>query len=107
VNLPNANWSIVYNPTSVVLHVAAGGGLPGDFNSDGKVDAGDYVVWRKGGSPNPNSPTDYDTWRANFGNPPGAGSGALANGSSVPEPASVLLVMMGLAALAGSRRASR
>ena len=47
VNLPDANWSIVYNPTSVVLHVAAGGGLPGDFNNDGKVDAGDYVVWRR------------------------------------------------------------
>jgi hypothetical protein len=106
VSLPNANWSIVYNPTSVVLHVT-GGGLAGDYNNDGKVDAGDYVIWRKGGSPNPNSQTDYDTWRANFGKPPGAGSGSLANGGSVPEPASVLLVLMGLAALAGSRRVSR
>jgi hypothetical protein len=32
--------------------------LPGDFNQDHKVDAGDYVSWRKGNSPNPNSPGD-------------------------------------------------
>ena len=35
----------------------------GDFNSDGTVDAADYVVWRK----TINTPTAYDTWRANFG----------------------------------------
>jgi autotransporter-associated beta strand protein len=91
----------------IVLTIA-GATLAGDYNADGKVDAADYVIWRKGGSPNPNSPTDYNAWRANFGaGAPGSGSGALANGSSVPEPASVLLVLLGLAALTGSRRVSR
>ena len=38
----------------------------------------------------------YNLWRANFGKPPGAGSG-LGDGSAVPEPATLLLslVMVG------------
>jgi Calx-beta domain/FG-GAP-like repeat/FG-GAP repeat len=35
----------------------------GDFNSDGKVDAADYVVWRKNGG----RVGEYDAWRATFG----------------------------------------
>ncbi len=56
------------------------GGLPGDFNSDGKVDAGDYVTWRKNNGTNNALPNDnglgvpittahYNLWRSNFGNP--------------------------------------
>src|SRR5207253_11491905 len=36
---------------------------PGDFNGDGRVDAADYVVWRKANGPAAN----YDLWRTNFG----------------------------------------
>ena len=36
---------------------------PSDFNSDGTVDAADYVVWRKMGA----SQDDYETWRDHFG----------------------------------------
>jgi hypothetical protein len=71
-------------------------GLPGDFNSDGKVDASDYVAIRKqfpditsGGGL-----TAITTWRANFGNPPGSGSGASLS-TSIPEPASLLLLLLG------------
>ena len=39
--------SILIDSDSVNLHVGAGG-IPGDFNNDGKVNASDYVVWRKG-----------------------------------------------------------
>jgi len=35
----------------------------GDFNLDGKVDAADYVVWRKNGG----TPNQYNDWRRNFG----------------------------------------
>jgi hypothetical protein len=82
--------------------------LAGDFNSDGVVDAADYVVWRKASPtdtlPNDDTPgavdaSDYDDWRANFGNSGPAGSGALG-ADAVPEPASGLLSF--IAMLAGS-----
>jgi hypothetical protein len=56
---------------------------PGDFNGDGKVDAADYVLWRK--NPAAFLPDDYDTWRSNFGFPPGSGS-SLGGSGTVPEP---------------------
>ncbi len=71
----------------------AGAALPGDYNHNGVVDAADYVVWRNGGSPNPNSPADYNTWRANFGATAGGGAGISAN-TNVPEPATLLPAMI-------------
>jgi hypothetical protein len=65
---------------------------PGDFNGDLAVDAADYVLWRK--NPAVFLPADYNTWRTNFGAGSGAGSGVGA--SSVPEPGSVLLVVLGV-----------
>ena len=59
-------------------------GVPGDFNNDGKVDAGDYATWRKNDGANATLPNDngvgtqaarFSLWRANFGKPPGAGAG--------------------------------
>ena len=69
----------------------------GDFNGDGIVNAADYVAWRKGDSPNPNSIADYNTWRANFGLT--AGSGAAIPSVSplsaaVPEPSTWVLLMI-------------
>ncbi|MCC7087199.1 MAG: PEP-CTERM sorting domain-containing protein, partial [Pirellulales bacterium] len=65
-------------------------GLTGDYNSNGVVDAADYVLWRK----NPgNFPADaYATWRSHFGQPSGSGSGAATN-TTVPEPATLLMMM--------------
>lgn len=61
---------------------------PGDHNNDGVVDAADYVVWRAN---NLNGQQGYDDWRTNFGSPgPGLGSGAAA----VPEPASIVLILL-------------
>ena len=58
-------------------------GVPGDFNNNGSVDAGDYVLWRKGGplqnevdTPGTVNAQDYLDWQARFGNPPGSGSAA-------------------------------
>ena len=66
----------------------------GDYDLNGTVDAADYVVWRK----NPEGfPTDaYATWRANFGQPPGSGAGAIAS-ADVPEPATLVLLLFAAA----------
>jgi probable HAF family extracellular repeat protein len=73
--------------------------LPGDFNDDGQVDAADYVVWRKGlGSDF--SPDHYGVWKANFGK---TATGTSSH-SSVPEPATSLMMIAAVASLLSVRR---
>jgi hypothetical protein len=85
--------------TGLDIGFAPPAGITGDYNHDGKVDAADYVIWRKTGI---NGAQGYTDWRSNFGTGgPGAGSGL--GGASVPEPASAVLLVIGLAAF-GSRR---
>jgi fibronectin-binding autotransporter adhesin len=110
------NYSLFDNTgtTAIELHVTAVvAGLPGDFNSDGKVDAGDYATWRKNEVANASLPNDggattqadrFTLWRANFGNPPGAGSGGGLGSSSVPEPSAIALLAIGLLAIGCRRR---
>ncbi len=65
-------------------------GIEGDYNEDQKVDAADYVLWRK----NPDAfggAGGYDIWKQNFGASVGAGTG-----SQVPEPASLSIVLLGM-----------
>jgi hypothetical protein len=80
--------------------------LPGDYNDDGIVDAADYTVWRDhlgqtyelpnevaGVTPGIVTSEDYDAWVSRFGMTlSGSGVGASA---SVPEPASVMLLLAG------------
>jgi hypothetical protein len=61
--------------------------LPGDYNQNGVVDAGDYVVWRKRNGPQ----VEYDAWRTNFGRQTGSGS---SMGAAVPEQHSLLLLLV-------------
>lgn len=68
--------------------------VAGDFNGNGTVDAADYVLWRSapdtyGGA------AGYDNWLDNFGRT--AGSGSRHFHDSVPEPVSMLLLMLGAA----------
>jgi hypothetical protein len=90
--------------------------VPGDFDRDGRVDAADYIVWRKNvGQPSGTLPNDntgvtigddqYNLWRSTFGNPAaGSGSELDANVGVVPEPSSITLLVLGLSALAGRYR---
>jgi hypothetical protein len=77
-------------------------GLTGDYNGDGKVDAGDYVIWRK---TNINGAQGYTDWRSNYGTG-GPGAGAGLDGASVPEPASLVLLVIGLTAFCSRRRSA-
>ncbi len=73
-----------------------------DFNGNGVVDAADYVLWRNGDpAADGNHDTfvnqaDYDIWKAHFGqNVPGSS----ASLSVVPEPMSLVLLIVGSAAM--------
>jgi hypothetical protein len=72
--------------------------LAGDFNGDGKVDAADYVVWRK----TDGSQDGYNAWRTNFGRTSGSAAGQVA--AAVPEPGALLLAAFGLFAVFRIRR---
>jgi hypothetical protein len=78
--------------------------LFGDYNDDGKVDAADYVVWRKAGTTLRNEYVtlgfknnfDYEPWRNFFGGSPT--SATQPDATPVPEPIHVvwsLLVLLG------------
>jgi len=84
-------------------------GVPGDYNGNGVVDMADYVLWRKGG-PLQNeiadvgtvSAADYTAWRGVFGKTSGSGSGLIS--STVPEPTSMVLLVLAVGTIFGSRR---
>ncbi|QDV74369.1 hypothetical protein [Botrimarina mediterranea] len=78
--------------------MAVTGGLAGDYNSDGKVDAADYTVWRDGNSPD-SSQAGYDLWADNYGT-----TSAPSAAAAIPEPTACVLVLVGLTAVAARRR---
>ena len=98
----NGDASNNYNTALDNVSVNTVPGTPGDYNNNGAVDAADYVAWRKGNNPlynevatiGSNTPQDYTEWRARFGNPPG--SGRSLGGAIIPEPATLLLLFVGV-----------
>jgi hypothetical protein len=93
-----------------LVHFSFVPGVPGDYNGNGTVDAGDYVVLRKGGPLQSeiadlgvNSTQDYLEWQARFGRTSGSGLGSEA----VPEPTSLLLVLAVFAAMPVVGRVAR
>jgi len=87
--------------------------LAGDYNNNGAVDAADYVQWRNSqGAAAGTLPNDVDggvigsaqyaRWRANFGTHRGTSQESML---SVPEPGTLLGVLIGLIAAIPSRRA--
>lgn len=70
--------------------------IPGDFNGNGTVDAADCVIWR-------NdlgmifTPSDYDTYRAHFGQSELSGSAvATAATLALPEATTLRMLLIGL-----------
>jgi hypothetical protein len=72
--------------TALTLTGAPIPGPPGDYNSDGTVDAADYVVWRK----TDGTQEGYGIWRSNFGAT--AGTGSVGSGA-IPEPATGVILI--------------
>jgi arylsulfatase A-like enzyme len=94
--------------------------IPGDYNNDRLVDVADYATWRSAfGTTGANSADgnhdgivdtgDYVIWRRALADwSSGSGAGSWADASAVPEPSSLLSLIMGLASLfAASRRRCR
>ncbi len=88
--------------------------LPGDYNGNGTVDAADYTVWRDalgqggavlaadGDGSGTVDEADYAVWKSHFGET--IGGGTLAN-RTVPEPATLLMLLLGMAAMFWRRAA--
>lgn len=88
--------SLQYEEQAVTLVV---GGVAGDYNLDGVVDAVDYAVWRDsigqtgvglaadGDRSGVVDQADFQVWRNNYGQ----SAAELTNASQVPEPASSLM----------------
>jgi hypothetical protein len=95
-------------------------GLPGDYNDDYIVDAGDYTVWRdslnmaialpnEAASPNVVDSADYDVWKSHFGQSASETAGIAV--LSVPEPSTfacaMVACMVALSLAIGQLRRSR
>jgi hypothetical protein len=90
----------------------------GDYNGSGVIDAPDYVVWRKLlGQPNANliadgngngqiDPGDYDVWRANFGRRVAGPQPEPPTSAAVPEPTSIVSLLIAISILLRRRIAA-
>ena len=97
-------WTIDFRLNGATLVSESFVVLPtGDYNSDGAVDAADYIVWRKmlgqavsaysgadGDGDRQVTQADYALWRANYG----VSIGNVARIVAVPEPISVALIAL-------------
>jgi hypothetical protein len=98
-------WSLAHEENRVLLNVVPG--LGGDYNGDGVVDAGDYVLWQKtygqegaqlaadGNSNGKVDDGDLLFWQSRFGNTL-VGSGSNAGGAATPEPCGAILILAGV-----------
>ena len=94
--------SIIGN--NLILSVGGGGGIPGDYNDNGIVAGGDFLLWQQtfGDTVTPGTGADgvadgtingldLDFWGLLYGNTTIA---AAAAGAAVPEPSSVMLIWL-------------
>ncbi len=94
-------WGPVYN-TPAVYDWMFSHALFGDFDTNGRVDGLDFLEWQTGNSPNALSMDDLTEWETHYASP-----GPLASGlSSVPEPTSICLLVVGVLLLTPRLRAN-
>ena len=95
---PLLAMDIFYDSNLVSLAVVPA--LPGDFDIDGDADGADFLLWQRGGSPDPLSALDLADWETNYG----VVAPLSASTTAVPEPATGIVLMLGMAAMYSSRR---
>jgi hypothetical protein len=85
-------WALMPGDATMFLAIVPAP-LPGDYNSDGAVDAADYVVWRK----TDGTPEGFNIWRANFGATVGSGSAVDTSSlieTGIPEPTTLVPLLL-------------
>jgi hypothetical protein len=82
------------------LSAALDGAVDGDFDANGFVDGADFLLWQRGGSPNPLSEGDLALWKAEFG----SNAELVAGSVVVPEPATWVGLLGAVAVLVWRRR---
>jgi hypothetical protein len=114
INLPSLPgdllWFVNYDATSVELVST----YAADFNEDGNVDDDDFAAWEGGfgitpathmtGDANANalaSGFDFLTWQRQFGS---GGGAPLTAATTIPEPSSCYMLLMGLIAFSTMKR---
>ena len=105
LSLPTAPGNLKYSLADTGNQIDLVVSLLGDFNLDGLVGNADYVAWRKGFG-TMYTQADYDLWRAHYGETPSAGPGVGA-GSTVPEPATFAMLLLGCLGIMGGRQSRR
>ncbi|MBA3484296.1 MAG: PEP-CTERM sorting domain-containing protein [Pirellulales bacterium] len=105
----------MYGVNNVMLQVGTGNSLPGDFDGNGMVDAADLASWRAGfgkvgGASHSQGDADADldvdgadflVWQRQLG------SFAAGESSSIPEPTTGFMLLLGMAAISFPRRKVR
>ncbi len=87
------------NPYEVLILAATPPSVPGDFDVDGDVDGTDFLQWQRG---NPPLASDLTKWQTNYG----TAAALSASSAVVPEPATSIMLLLGLLLL-NSRSSSK
>ena len=78
------DWEVTIGATSIELSVT--GTLVGDFNGDGTIDGQDFLFWQQDPGVG-----DLADWQAAYN-----GGGGLSGVSTVPEPSTLSLMVLGM-----------
>jgi hypothetical protein len=109
---PGLAFKINYLPNAVQLQVVNKPIFSADFDDDGDVDPTDLAIWKgafnlnqlgDANGDNISNGADFLLWQQQLGSKPTA----VAASANVPEPAAMVLVLCGLAAISGMLRKSR
>lgn len=117
IDLPLLGGGLTWDTSQLLTTgVISVGGVAGDYNHNGTVDAADYTLWRDtlgqsgiglaadGNGNGVVDGADYDIWRMHYGQSASGGSAA-GPSAAVPEPSSWWMLLAGILTLCSRRQA--